>query len=459
MNARRTQQPAPAHPLFDTAAEAEVLGYLLIDPATGWPEASAAGLTGDDFTSGEHRLVFAAAREQYEKDQDADVIGVYERLRAQGVQDDDLRMRLNALAQSAAPGLSALRRLSRMLHEQGHRRKLAAAVQSGTLADALELAEQIRYMCESEVGDGLPRLDVRAACEAPDDPKLDFVIPGLLSGTVGGLVAPGSAGKSMIALMMAASVASGDDLLGFDDEEFSFSEKPGRVLYLTKEDPDPILERRVRAIGRLVDQNKKGTYYDNMDIANLLGSAAAVHDAAWLARITRRAQGARLVIIDTLRRFHEWDENSSGEMARLLGYLERLAVMGPPVLFLHHTSRAGALQGAGMQQASRGSTVLVDNIRFQAQLNTLSAEDAKLLGIDAACRRDFVVYSRSKANYVRSGAGIHYKRGPGGVLEPAHLGRAGVVATGQPLQGARVEDSVRRGGVVINGRDGWEVLR
>lgn len=45
-------------------------------------------------------------------------------------------------------------------------------------------------------------------------PKLDFVLPGLLSKTVGVLVATGATGKSFFALQLLMSVASGADCLG-----------------------------------------------------------------------------------------------------------------------------------------------------------------------------------------------------------------------------------------------------
>lgn len=437
-----------AAPLFSIEAESSVLGSLLLENASiGVIESS--GLVAQDFSDPGHRVIFDTARKMITEGQRADVITIFERLRDDGVSADWASLAyLNSLAQYV-PSASNARSHAKIIKERALRRALVAAAQGeGSLADALTSIDSLRTRL-ADGGDDLPRMDLRAVCEAADDPELDFVIPGLLAGTVGGIVAPGAAGKSMLALMLGASIATGKDLLGFEEEGFSFAGEPGRVLYLTKEDPQPILEMRMRAISKLIGESKAAQLYERMDIVNLLGTSAAVHEASWMSKIARRAAGARLVIFDTLRRFHEWDENDSGEMTRMLTCLERLAVSGPAVLFLHHTSKAGALQGAGMQQSSKGSAVLVDNVRFQAQLNTLTEEESKQLGIDAACRRDFVVYTRTKANYVRGGAGIYYKRGRGGVLEPAHLGRAGVAVTGQPMPGAAPRDSVRRGGVVL----------
>ena len=44
-------------------------------------------------------------------------------------------------------------------------------------------------------------------------PPLDYVLPNMVAGTVGALVSPGGAGKSMLALQLAAQIAGGPDLL------------------------------------------------------------------------------------------------------------------------------------------------------------------------------------------------------------------------------------------------------
>lgn len=57
-------------------------------------------------------------------------------------------------------------------------------------------------------------------------PPLDYVLPNMVAGTVGALVSPGGAGKSMLALQLAAQIAGGPDLL-------EVGELPtGPVIYL-----------------------------------------------------------------------------------------------------------------------------------------------------------------------------------------------------------------------------------
>ena len=45
-------------------------------------------------------------------------------------------------------------------------------------------------------------------------PPIDYVLPNMVAGTVGALVSPGGAGKSMLALQLAMQIAGGPDLLG-----------------------------------------------------------------------------------------------------------------------------------------------------------------------------------------------------------------------------------------------------
>lgn len=74
--------------------------------------------------------------------------------------------------------------------------------------------------------------------------------------------------------------------------------------------------------------------------------------------------------MDTLRRFHQEDENNSAAMSKVIGKLEGIAAdTGCSIIFLHHSNKGAATMGVGdIQQASRGSSVLVDNIRWQSYL-------------------------------------------------------------------------------------------
>lgn len=262
-------------------------------------------------------------------------------------------------------------------------------------------------------------IDILRAFKEPP-PPLDFVLPGLLAGTVGTLVSPGGAGKSMLALELSILVATGHDLSGFGA---GVELNTGPVAFLAAEDPEDALKHRLHALGKHMSQEVREQFAEAFVIEPLAGRQANIDRPDWLAFVESMASGRRLLFLDTLRRFHELDENDSGQMAHLISILERIAnrthcaIVAP-----HHSSKAAALNGQGdMQQASRGSSVLIDNVRWQAYLSGCSKDEAKLLGIDEEKRKQFVRAGVSKQNYGRDVDDVWMRRVEGGVLIPAEL--------------------------------------
>lgn len=80
-----------------------------------------------------------------------------------------------------------------------------------------------------------------------EPPRLDFVLPGLLSGTLGVLVSPGGAGKSMLALGLASCVAAGRSLWNL----LPGDPTAGTTLLVSAEDPSAILAHRLHAMMNL----------------------------------------------------------------------------------------------------------------------------------------------------------------------------------------------------------------
>jgi len=266
------------------------------------------------------------------------------------------------------------------------------------------------------------RLDVAAAFSTEPRP-LDFVLPGMLAGTVGALVSPGGAGKSMMALQLATLVAGGADLVGVG---FDAEIPHGRVVILAAEDPAEALKHRLHALGKHLDVSQREIVAESVDILPLLGYGFEVMTPEWYDWMLQQARGTRLLIVDTLRRIHTLDENDSGNMAMLLAKIERIVhLTGCSILFLHHSSKAAAMQGQGdLQQASRGSSVLVDNIRWQSYMAAMNRDEASRYGVDESRRGFFVRWGVSKQNYGKPVAECWLQRHDGGVLLPASLNAA-----------------------------------
>ena len=263
-------------------------------------------------------------------------------------------------------------------------------------------------------------LDIGHALEH-EPPALDFVLPGYVAGSVGSIVAAGATGKTMLALQIAVHVAGGEDTLALEGVA-GWKPTSGRVFYLSGEDPADVIAGRVHAIGTYMpDADARARTAENLRIAPLVGYGARIDEGAWRAWIEKEATDARLVIIDTLRRFHGADENDGGEMAALLAHLEHICrASNASIVFLHHVSKASALNGAaGEQQASRGSSVLTDNVRWQSNLSTMSEKEAKAAGVADDLRRRFVRLGFPKMNYGPPVADLWFQRERGGVLRPA----------------------------------------
>lgn len=260
-------------------------------------------------------------------------------------------------------------------------------------------------------------IDVLDAFESTPRP-LDLVLPGMISGTVGSVVAQGGAGKSWLALEIAVAVAGGPDLLDLGIPAF------GQVVYLPAEDPRLAVQHRLHALAPHLNHEERRAVAEAMTVLPLMGHSVDVMVPAWAEAVERVADGARLVVLDTLRRFHAEDENASGPMARLLGIMEAICDRtGASILFLHHTAKGAALNGgAGEQQASRGSSVLVDNIRGgQWNLAVMSEAEARRHGIEPGERRRYVRLVQAKSNFGPPIGDRWLERGPGGILTPIHI--------------------------------------
>ncbi|MBL4572947.1 MAG: AAA family ATPase [Gammaproteobacteria bacterium] len=269
-------------------------------------------------------------------------------------------------------------------------------------------------------------VDIIAAFQTTP-PQLDFIWPGFLAGTVGALIAPGATGKSFWALEAAMSVACnvpGGDLVGLSPEH------TGRVVYIAGEDPIPSLTRRVHAIGKHLSPDARYAIAYNLTIKPIIGQRFNLMNDKHLAILVEYCTNSRLLVLDTLNRIHQLDENSNSDMSRLLRSLEYVSsTTGCAILFLHHTSKGSARDGQlDQQQAARGASALIDNTRWCGFVAKMTKEEAENLSegaggqsISENRRGLFVRFGISKQNYDVTPLDRWYKRCEGGVLLPAEL--------------------------------------
>ncbi|WP_433914308.1 AAA family ATPase [Escherichia coli] len=160
-------------------------------------------------------------------------------------------------------------------------------------------------------------LNIMEAFEAKPQP-IDYVLPNLAIGTIGAIVSPGGAGKSMLALQLAVQITCGVDLL-------NFGEYPtGLVAYLPVEDSETIVHHRLYALGKYLTARQQQIVADKLLVEPLVGKCPNIFLPDWSNLINEVSKGRRLIILDTLRRFHQEDENNSAAMSKVIGKLGKV---------------------------------------------------------------------------------------------------------------------------------------
>ncbi|MQH89220.1 hypothetical protein EI029_23610, partial [Escherichia coli] len=87
----------------------------------------------------------------------------------------------------------------------------------------------------------------------------------MVAGTGGALVSPGGAGKSMLALQLAAQIAGGPDLLEVR------ALPTGPVIYLPAEDPPTAIHPRLHDLGAHLSPADRQAVADGLLIQPLIG--------------------------------------------------------------------------------------------------------------------------------------------------------------------------------------------
>jgi len=235
-----------------------------------------------------------------------------------------------------------------------------------------------------------------------------YVLPSLRPRTVGLIVAQEGVGKSFLALETGLAKASGFDLTGIGITG------PGRVIYFSKEDPPEIIEERLQSIASFLPREARESS-DGLEIVSLYGKPAtlisekSVVNEKLIRQIIKTGSGKDLLIFDTLRKLHDLDENSSGEMKVLLEIFDRIALeTGAAVLLIHHTNKtANASKQQGDQSSARGSNAIVGNTRWSLHLEIVKDLESGEKKIKATIPR---------ASYGPEGGQWWLKRMDGGVL-------------------------------------------
>ncbi|WP_373486907.1 AAA family ATPase [Blastomonas sp.] len=210
----------------------------------------------------------------------------------------------------------------------------------------------------------------------------------------------GGTGKSLLALQLAVAASSARQWIGKAVSE-------GSVIYMSAEDDDDELHRRVDDILRAEGRN-----YD--DIAGMTLRSLAGEDAllAVESQVTLMAselfkeldsraadETPALIVIDTLADVYPANENDRAKVRQFIGILRGLALKRDcAVLLLGHPSLTGLASGTG----SSGSTAWNNSVRSRLYLSRITDGGYEM-------DPDRRVLTTMKANYGRVGGETHMK--------------------------------------------------
>jgi hypothetical protein len=295
------------------------------------------------------------------------------------------------------------------------------AIETFDPEDNIPFGDQLKTVVHSKTFDasnpfsGIKKLDLEMMFKTEPDP-LDFVLPGLVRGTVGLMVSPGGAGKSMFLLQGALHIATGRDTLGLGQVA------TGRVVIFSGEDTAEALHHRLYAMYRQFNFTDKEICdaKRNLEIIPTVGTSIDIHNTHVMNAMRDITRDARLVGLDTLTRYHTLDENKAEDAKRIMATLEELAYkQNQSVIFAHHVSKAAVSSGMQeLQQAARGSSVFVDNARWASFVASMTKQEAEKLKIEEEDRLKYVKWNVCKQNYSAPIKDIWLERKKGGVLIP-----------------------------------------
>jgi RecA-family ATPase len=276
--------------------------------------------------------------------------------------------------------------------------------------------------------------------------KLDvteFVLPGLVRGTVGILAGRGAIGKSFMTFYLASLIIAKYKNFNIKLDEKGWElEKGEEVLYFSGEEKFKEAQSRWKRV--LLNEVRKGNItlaeadqmvshlkiddltYESVEVLDCKDLTATEH-YEYTENVIKHVR-PRLVVIDTLSKIHGLEESNNIHMSKLLGLYQNLASKyDVAIVIVHHLSKAGAKDSEeGDGSGVRGADAIVSNSRWTAVMREMSKNEAEKLNDAAgqtvvnttfAGRKQFIKFEVPKANYGPDVEPVWFQRGKDGILE------------------------------------------
>lgn len=284
----------------------------------------------------------------------------------------------------------------------------------------------------------LPRVTLTQAATRPD---LDFVLPGLLAGSVGMIVGQGAIGKSFLALHIGLAMATCRPVAGGLWE----APKGGPVTVIMGEDDPIILQERLHWLRQQEnlndDEAEDADLYltvlsaRGFDMRILEKTPMGYSAGPFLEALRKICEGQRLVIIDPLLFLNGGgDENDNGAAAILMATLYQIArATGTTIILLHHVGKSNGEREDWAN--ARGASALTTSVRWQVNMAPPTKAEMECFGIEEEMRKSWVRVACVKSNYGDGGSPGWLNRAKGGALQVAEMLKPSVKKTA--LKGGR----------------------
>lgn len=179
-------------------------------------------------------------------------------------------------------------------------------------------------------------IDGKSYCELPDAGGETWLIKPIVpaGGWVNIFGKPKKARKSYLALGMAWAIST------YQEEWLGFEVKGhGPVIYLQADTPRALWKQRVKEIAA-GGYDMSNVYF--ADLYALPKQFNIIDHEAIITEMVSEIDGAVMVVLDTSRKMHTGDENSSQDMAILMNTIESVCGLDKAKILVSHDKKGGA---------------------------------------------------------------------------------------------------------------------
>lgn len=185
-----------------------------------------------------------------------------------------------------------------------------------------------------------------------------------------------------------------------------------KILVIDRENSQSLIKRRLEQL----KVNKDAAIYWHFDPTPISSTS---YKKKLLDKIQELA--INFLIIDSFRRFHPGDENSSESIAKTFQFISEIRALGVSVLIVHHLRKASRMNSISTEQMLRGSSDLIAYPDAMLGIKKTFDNPNTVLKIEQPIVRAAEELSPFSADVISTGGSLEFRyKGiqPGSIPEP-----------------------------------------